>query len=93
MKQLLRVHKVLDLQEGERNGAFWTRQEVVFKTERERLLCVEFYGDRKTTETKALKPDDLCEVDWLPVSREWEGRWFTKLEGLGLRRYEQAKMP
>lgn len=90
MKQLLKVHKVLDLVEGERDGVFWSRQEVVFSTDNDRYLCVEFYGDRKTNVTRALKPGDICEVTWTPTSTEYQERWFTKLQGVSVVPFQQA---
>ena len=84
MKIFVKVVEVLPLISGTSdNGNDWEKQTVIFETtgERPRTLAIEFIGERKTRVTKRLKVGQLCEVVFEPVSRRWEDKWFTHLEG------------
>lgn len=84
MKTFVKVVEVLPLISGTSdNGNDWEKQTVVFETTDvgPRMLAIEFIGERKTRVTKRLKVGQLCEVVFEPVSRRWEDKWFTHLEG------------
>lgn len=65
------------------NGNDWEKQSVVFETtgEKPRTLAIDFMGERKTKVTKRLSVGQFCEVVFEPISRRWEDKWFTSLEG------------
>lgn len=81
----LKVNTVLEVNYGKSdNGVEWERQTVVFDTtgEDRRQMAIDFMGERRTQTTKRLKVGQLCEVVFVISSREYNGRWYTNLEGL-----------
>lgn len=85
MKELMKVYFVDEVVEGTSdNGNDWQRQQVVFETtgESPKKLAVDFMGSKKVETTRALKPGDICEVVYTPMCREYEGKWYTKLDGV-----------
>ena len=96
MKDYMKVVLVDDVVSGQsENGNDWERQMVVFETtgENRRYLAVEFMGERKTKMTKTLKHGDLCEVVYQPNSREYQGKWYTRLDGISVRVLEARPAP
>lgn len=80
------------------NGNDWERQLVVVETMdvEPKILAVDFMGVRKTKVTKTLQEGDCVEVNFVINCREFEGKWYTKLDGLGIvklqpRRQEEQK--
>ena len=95
MKDYMKVHLVDDLISGTSdNGNDWEKQLVVFETtgDAKKLLAIEFMGEKKTRVTKALKEGDICEVVYSIFSREYEGKWYTRLDGLSVTKM-QAQAP
>lgn len=95
MKSYLKVNTVLEVNCGKSdNGVEWERQTVVFDTtaESSRQLAIEFMGERRTQTTKKLKVGQLCEVVYEPLSREYNGRWYTHLEGLSCKPLVQQEL-
>lgn len=91
MDTLAKVYALEPIVEGQSaNGNDWSKQVVVFETDNGKKLAVEFFGDRRTEKTKKLKVGQLCHVVWVPESQQHEGKWFSKLVGLGLSVYEKA---
>lgn len=96
MKDYMKVVLVDDVVSGQSdNGNDWKKQMVVFETkgENKRNLAVEFMGERKTKMTKTLKQGDLCEVVYQPNSREYQGKWYTRLDGISVRVLEARPAP
>lgn len=94
MKQYMTVMLLDDVISGTSdNGNSWEKQMVVFETtgDSKKPLAVEFMGERKTKVTKQLKPGQLCEVVFEPVSREYEGKWYTRLDGISVTPLEKAQ--
>ena len=84
MKTYAKVVEVLPPISGTSdNGNDWEKQTVVFETTGigPHTLAIEFMGERKTRVIKRLNVGQLCEVTFEPVSRRWEDKWFTHLEG------------
>lgn len=87
MKIVGKVYKVDDLVSGQSdNGNDWERQTVVVQTmeEKPRLLAVDFMGLKKTAITQKLTLGQLVTVTATVESREYNGKWFTKLDGISI---------
>lgn len=69
------------------NGNDWEKQTVVFETLglEPQTLAVEFMGERKTKTTKQLTPGTEVEVDFKIRCNEYQDRWYTRLDGIGVR--------
>lgn len=94
MNAIGRVHKVDSLIEGmSANGTPWSKQTVVVETESGKKLAIEFFGDRRTEKTKTLKEGELVDIEWSPVSEEYQGRWYSRLAGWGFTRLQRLKDP
>lgn len=94
MNAIGRVHKVDSLIEGmSANGTPWSKQTVVVETEGGKMLAVEFFGDRRTQKTKTLKVGELVDIEWSPVSEEYQGRWYSRLAGWGFTRLQRLRDP
>lgn len=83
----MKVVLVDELIEGtSSNGNPWEKQMVVF----ERMgasaskLAVSFMNERKTRVTKTLAKGQYCEVVYEISSREYEGKWFTQVDGISI---------
>lgn len=87
---IAKVHKVCELIEGHSAaGVWWSKQTVVFATDNGKMLAVEYFGDRKTALTKALHPGDICGVTYTIESEEYNGKWYTRISGIGLTVYQK----
>ena len=94
MNAIGKVHKVDELIEGVgANGTPWSKQTVVLETESGKMLAVEFFGDRRTQKTKTLKVGELVDIEWSPVSDEYNGKWYSRLAGLGVTRLQRLRDP
>lgn len=69
------------------NGNDWEKQTVVFETLalEPQTLAVEFMGERKTKQTKPLKVGQQVEVNFTIRCNEYQGKWFTRLDGLSVK--------
>ena len=93
MKIIGKVYKVDDLISGQSdNGNDWEKQTVIVQTmgEGQKLLAVDFMGMRKTAVTKQLKEGQLVEISAAVESREYSGKWYTKLDGISITPYAPA---
>lgn len=96
MKEILKVERVLDLKEGQSdNGVFWEKQTVVFSRmgDSPTMLAVTFVGERKTKVTKCLVVGQVCEVTYGVKSREFEGKWYTDVEGFSCALLQRVQEP
>lgn len=96
MKEILKVERVLDLKEGQSdNGVFWEKQTVVFSRmgDSPTKLAVTFVGERKTKVTKRLEVGQVCEVSYGVKSREYEGKWYTDVEGYSCALLQRVQEP
>lgn len=88
MKVLAKVHFLDEVISGTSdNGTDWEKQTVVVALSgesKERLLAIEFMGERKTQVTKMLQIGQVVEVVFGISSREYEGKWYTKLDGVSI---------
>lgn len=68
------------------NGNDWEKQTVVFETLalEPQTLAIEFMGERKTKQTKPLKVGQQVEVTFGINCREYQGKWYTRLDGFGV---------
>ena len=90
MKIIAKVHKVCELIEGHNAaGVWWSKQTVVFATDNGKMLAVEYFGDRKTALTKGLHPGDVCDITYTIESEEYNGKWYTRISGIGLTVYQK----
>lgn len=87
MKEVMKVYLVDELIEGtSSNGNPWEKQMVVFETVggTPRKLAVSFMNERKTRVTKKLQVGQYCEVTYDVSCREYEGKWFTQVDGISV---------
>ena len=88
MKILAKVHFLDEVISGTSdNGVDWEKQIVVVAVPGEssnRLLAIEFMGERKTQVTKLLQVGQVVEVTFGISSREHEGKWYTRLDGISI---------
>lgn len=77
------------------NGNDWEKQTVVVETLalEPQVLAIEFMGERKTKMTKPLQKGQQVEVDFVIRSNEYQGRWFTRLDGLRILPMQPAAQP
>ena len=88
---IAKVHKVCELIEGHSaTGNWWSKQRVVFATDNGKMLAVEYFGDRKTALTKGLHPGDVCGITYTIESEEYNGKWYTRISGIGLTVYQKT---
>lgn len=82
----MRVYLVDELIEGtSSNGNPWEKQMVVFEAiGGARKLAVSFMNERKTRITKKLKVGQYCDLTYEVSSREYEGKWFTQVDGIAI---------
>lgn len=95
MKLTGKVHALTVVEEGQSsNGNFWSKRTLVIETtdDRPKKVAFEFFGDDKVRQLKELKPGDVVDVNFAIDSHEHNGRWFTRLPGMGLKRYEPEKI-
>lgn len=67
------------------NGNDWEKQTIVVETcdIEPKTLAVEFMGERKTKGTKTLQVGDRVEVSFGIRCNEYQGKWYTRLDGGG----------
>lgn len=96
MRILCRVRVVCAKEEGQSaSGNFWERQTLVVDVtsgERDIPVAIVFSGERRTAWLKGLKPGDLVDVAFVPESREYMGKWYTDLVGLGLKLFRYTDL-
>lgn len=93
MKQVLKVHTVDIVVSGQSARGDWEKQMVVFELEDEKRLAVTFFGSDLVAITKTLQPNQLCEVVYNVVSREYNGRWYTDVKGTRIAPLMQGTIP
>ena len=90
MKILAKVHELCPVISGtSSNGNDWEKQILVVETmdTEPKMLAIEFMGERKTKLTKKLTVGQVVEVDYFVRCNEFEGKWYTRLEGAKLTAY------
>lgn len=95
MKSTGKVYALTNIFEGESdNGKFWSKRTLIIETtdDHPKKLAFEFFGDDKVRQLKDLKPGDMVDVNFIIDSHEHNSKWFTRLAGMGLKRYEPEKM-
>lgn len=77
------------------NGNDWEKQMVVVETLalEPQVLAIEFMGERKTKMTKPLQRGQQVEVDFVIRSNEYQGKWYTRLDGLRIQPLQPAGQP
>lgn len=88
MKVLAKVHFLDEVISGTSdNGNSWEKQTVVVRVPGEsddRFLAIEFIGERKTQATKLLQVGQTVQVAFAIISREFQGKWYTRLDGISI---------
>lgn len=81
MKLIAKFVKSLDVVSGETDRGSWQRGGMVVRTfgDNEKLVAITAFGAEKVVLTQQFRIDDIVEVDFIPESREFDGRWFTDL--------------
>lgn len=96
MKAFCRVMELCPIISGTSdNGNDWERQTVVFETLalEPQTLAIEFMGERKTKQTKPLKVGQQVEVTFGINCREYQGKWYTRLDGFGVTPMKPEEAP
>ena len=77
------------------NGNDWEKQTVVFETLalEPQTLAIEFMGERRTKQTKPLKVGQQVEVTFGINCREYQGKWYTRLDGFGVTPMKPEEAP
>lgn len=88
MKVLGKVHFLDEVLSGTSdNGNSWEKQTVVVRVPGEnddRFLAIEFMGERKTQTTRLLQVGQTVDVTFAINSREFQGKWYTRLDGISI---------
>lgn len=81
MKLIAKFVKSLDTVSGETDRGQWVRGGMVVRTfgDNEKLVALTAFGEEKVILTQQFHTDDVVEVDFVPESREFGGKWFTDL--------------
>ena len=94
MKIVGKVHTLGHKMEGENAAGFWSYRTLVVETidggSKPRKVAINFFGDRRIGKLNALQVGDIVEVVFELSSREWEGRWFTDVQGYAVTQYQRA---
>lgn len=71
-----------------KKGKPWSSVDFVLKytdeQDNERFIMFNVFGNEKVDTVCACKQGTLIRVDWRPDAREYNGRWFGKLEAYGI---------
>lgn len=74
---------------GENVNGVWVRRGVVVQpANSEKCLHFEFNGEDWSKRLGDLKEGQMVTVRWDCESREFEGKWYTRLHGYGLQAYQ-----
>lgn len=90
MKITAKVVAVLPKTEGEKDGKRWEKQQLIVEAN-DKKLAIMFFGEKRTAWLNGLKAGALVEVNFDVESHSYGERWFTELQGYGLRTYEVMK--
>lgn len=86
-----KVKKVDIEASGENANGPWVRRGVAVQpVNSEKVLFFEFSGQDWSNRLGELKEGQMVTVRWDVESREFEGKWYTKLRGYGLQVYQQT---
>lgn len=95
MKIQGKVFKIMPKEEGQSAaGNFWEKQTLVINVttgQKEIPVAISFFGERRTNWLKVLKEGQLVDVAVAIESREYDGRWFTEVQGFGIIPYVKAQ--
>lgn len=73
---------------GEGANGVWVRRGVVLQpVNSEKSIHFEFNGEDWSKRLGELKEGRMVTVRWDAESREFEGKWFTRLHGYGLQEW------
>lgn len=73
--------KSLPTTEGDSQRGHWIRGGFVveYGDEFPRKAAFSCFGEDKINMVESISPNTLVQVNYMPVSREYEGRWYTEL--------------
>ena len=86
MKVVAIVKQVCEVISGTSdNGNDWEKQQIVVETcdIEPKTLAIEFMGERRVKGTKHLQVGDRVEVTFGIRCNEYQGKWYTRLDGTG----------
>lgn len=88
------VYKIQEMMKGQGARGEWQRQEIVISLPGDfpRYVAVEFWNER-ATRAAALNEGDQIAVDYRIESREYQGRWYTRVTGLSINQAGAAQHP
>ena len=88
------VYKIQEMMKGQGARGEWQRQEIIISLPGEfpRYVAVEFWNER-ATRAAALSEGDQISVDYRVESREYQGRWYTRVTGLSINQGGAAQQP
>lgn len=86
-----KVKKVDIAVSGENANGVWVRRGIAVQpVNSEKCLYFEFNGEDWSKRLGELEEGQMVTVRWDVESREFEGKWYTKLHGYGLQLYQKA---
>ena len=78
-----------------KKGRAWTSVDFVLKfvddQDNERFILFNAFGDEKVNTICSCKPGTKIRIAWRPDAREYNGRWFCKLEAYDITMIEEEK--
>lgn len=87
--KVARLEPVISGQTSE--GKDWEKQIVILRIpESERVIAVEFFGMEKTAITKELKEGDMVQATYRVFAEEFEGKWFTRVQGISIAKLQRV---
>lgn len=76
---------------GENENGRWTRRGIVVQPNgSNKCLYFEFGGEDWSKRLETLQEGQLVTILWDAESREYEGKWYTKLRGWGLQAFQKV---
>lgn len=92
MKIFGTVKELGQLFEGQTtNGGFWSKKDLVLDVangDKTVTVAITFFGDNRVRMIDALKIGTMVDVNCTIESREFDGKWYTQLNGYGFKEYQ-----
>lgn len=96
MEVIGKLVKKLEIEKGiSKAQKEWQKQSIVIDTEAQfnPLICISFFGDEKIGLLKGLKQGDEIEVGINISSREFEGKYYTQVDGWKVNKTTETEAP
>lgn len=90
MKQYAKVYGLTDIECGRSDNGDWERRSLIIETltTNPQLVAIEFFGKKKVATLQGVQRGMFVEVVFSITSREYEGKWFTRCEGISVKAFK-----